>query len=83
MEKLLAFLRDLERNNNREWFNDNKERYGEVLKIWYDFCEELLTSSLFFAIRWRTMIISELRRIIGWFWVAQAKKCISLHHVRT
>ena len=22
------------------------------------------------------MIISELRRIIGWFWVAQAKKCI-------
>ena len=35
-----------------------------------------LTSSLLFAIRWRTMIISELRRIIGWFWVAQAKKCI-------
>ena len=42
MEKLLAFLRDLERNNNREWFNDNKERYGVVLKIWYDFCEELI-----------------------------------------
>ena len=35
-----------------------------------------LTSSLLFAIRWRTMIISELRRIIGCFWVAQAKKCI-------
>ena len=35
-----------------------------------------LTSSLLFAIRWRTMIISELRRIIGWFWVTQAKKCI-------
>ena len=35
-----------------------------------------LTSSLLIAIRWRTMIISELRRIIGWFWVAQAKKCI-------
>ena len=33
-----------------------------------------LTSSLLFAIRWRTMIISELRRIIGWFWVAQAFK---------
>ena len=36
----------------------------------------LLTSSLLFAIRWRTMIISELRRIIGCFWVVQAKKCI-------
>ena len=36
----------------------------------------VLTSSLLFAIRWRTMIISELRRIIGRFWVAQAKKCI-------
>ena len=35
-----------------------------------------LTSSLLLAIRWRRMIISELRRIIGWFWVAQAKKCI-------
>lgn len=45
MEKLLAFLRDLERNNHREWFNDNKERYGEVLKIWYDFCEELIAEA--------------------------------------
>ena len=35
-----------------------------------------LTSSLLFAIRWRTKIINELRRIIGWFWVAQTKKCI-------
>ena len=33
----------------------------------------VLTLSLLLAIRWRTMIISELRRIIGWFWVAQAK----------
>ena len=35
-----------------------------------------LTLSLLLAFRWRTMIISELRRIIGWFWVAQANKCI-------
>ena len=40
---------------------------------WY---HHFLTSSLLFAIRCRTMIISELCRIIGWFWVAQAKKCI-------
>ena len=37
---------------------------------------DYLTLSLLLAIRWRTMIISELRRIIGWFWVAQTKKCI-------
>ena len=36
----------------------------------------VLTSSLLFAIRCQTMIISELHRIIGWFWVTQAKKCI-------
>ena len=36
----------------------------------------LLTSSLLFAIRCQTMIISELHGIIGWFWVTQAKKCI-------
>ena len=38
---------------------------------------QILTLSLLLAIRWRTkVIISELRRIIGRFWVAQAKKCI-------
>ena len=43
----------------------------------------LLTSSLLLVIRWCAMIISELYRIIGWLWVVQAKKCVSLHHVRT
>ena len=29
--KLFAFLRDLRKNNNREWFESHKERYiGEV-----------------------------------------------------
>ncbi len=27
------------------------------------------------------MKINELRKMTGWFWVAQAKKCIPLHHV--
>jgi len=27
--ELFAFLRQLKRNNNREWFNKNKERYIE------------------------------------------------------
>lgn len=27
-----AFLRELKRNNNREWFNANKDRYEESVK---------------------------------------------------
>lgn len=30
MQEILDFLRELEKNNNREWFNTNKERYQEV-----------------------------------------------------
>ena len=36
--------------------------------------DSFLTSSLLFAIRWSTMIIIGLRRMIGRFWVAQAFK---------
>lgn len=43
MKEVLSFLRDLERNNNREWFNANKDRYIKVQKIWNAFCEELIT----------------------------------------
>lgn len=32
MKEILNFLRDLEKNNNRVWFNTNKERYQKVLK---------------------------------------------------
>ena len=42
MKEILEFLRDLENNNNREWFNSNKERYQKVLKTWYAFCESLI-----------------------------------------
>ena len=60
--------------------NISLSSYWEWESVWYgkriDGSVDFLTSSLLFAIRWRTMIISELRRIIGWFWVAQAKKCI-------
>ena len=27
MDKVLQFLQELSENNNREWFNDNRERY--------------------------------------------------------
>ncbi len=29
MKKILQFLEDLSRNNNKEWFNDNRTRYEE------------------------------------------------------
>ena len=43
MQEISDLLRELEKYNNREWFNTNKERYQEVLKKWYAFCEELIT----------------------------------------
>ena len=43
MKEILDFLRDLDSNNHREWFNANKDRYQEVLKKWYAFCESLIT----------------------------------------
>lgn len=43
MKEILNFLRDLEKNNNRIWFNTNKERYQKVLKKWNAFCESLIT----------------------------------------
>ncbi len=30
---LFAFLEDLKKNNNRQWFNDNKERYRESVVV--------------------------------------------------
>lgn len=42
MEEVLAFLRELALNNNREWFNANKARYLRVQGIWNDFCQELI-----------------------------------------
>jgi len=32
MDKILSFLKDLERNNNKEWFDNNRPRYEEAKK---------------------------------------------------
>lgn len=42
MEEILQFLRDLEQNNNRDWFNANKQRYQHAQQLWNAFCEELI-----------------------------------------
>lgn len=43
MESVITFLRSLARNNNREWFKDNKKSYQESLEIFRAFAAQLLT----------------------------------------
>lgn len=43
MKKIIDFLRDLQDNNTKEWFNANKDRYLEVQEKWNNFCLELIS----------------------------------------
>ena len=48
MLTVFNFIQDLTENNNRDWFNANKERYQESLEIFRGFAGELLAGiSLF------------------------------------
>ncbi|WP_209390225.1 DUF2461 domain-containing protein [Chryseobacterium sp. RR2-3-20] len=40
--KILNFIKKLEKNNNREWFNDNKTLYTEALSDFQDFIQNLI-----------------------------------------
>jgi uncharacterized protein (TIGR02453 family) len=40
---VFSFLEELKENNNREWFNENKERYQEQHGLVVQFADELLT----------------------------------------
>jgi uncharacterized protein (TIGR02453 family) len=42
MKKILGFINELTENNNRDWFNANKNLYQEALEIFRGFAEELL-----------------------------------------
>ena len=42
MEPVLAFLRDLKKKNNREWFQRQTERYQETKEVFTAFVEDLL-----------------------------------------
>ena len=42
MKSILPFLRELERSNNREWFNANKNKYLEAKAEFDDFIESLI-----------------------------------------
>jgi len=43
MQKVINFLTELYENNNREWFNDNKATYKEVVEICDNLTEKLIT----------------------------------------
>lgn len=42
MKQVFSFLSDLERNNNREWFTENKGRYQEALEIFRELASSLI-----------------------------------------
>jgi uncharacterized protein (TIGR02453 family) len=43
MQKILTFLEALSRNNNRDWFNDNKKLYQEALESFRELVGIVLT----------------------------------------
>lgn len=42
MKEIYSFLTGLSRNNNREWFNANKDKYLEIRKRFEEFAEKLI-----------------------------------------
>ena len=42
MENILSFLSDLKANNNRDWFNANKERYLRVKALHIEFLDKVI-----------------------------------------
>ncbi len=43
MKNILSFLEDLARNNNRDWFNENKKAYQDALDTFREFIGIILT----------------------------------------
>ena len=42
MKEIINFLQEVDRNNNREWFAENKEWYKKVQAKWNKFALELI-----------------------------------------
>ncbi len=45
MNEIYNFLKELKKNNNREWFNANKERYLKVKATVDAFTQQLLNAT--------------------------------------
>ena len=43
MKQIFAFLSDLQRNNTREWFNENKDRYQEALEQFRELASDMIS----------------------------------------
>ena len=43
-KEILSFLKELKKNNNRDWFNDNKPRFKEIQGEAKEFYEEIKSS---------------------------------------
>lgn len=44
-KKIIDFLKELSKNNNREWFAENKHRYEEARQLFYDFIVSIVCIS--------------------------------------
>ena len=42
MKRVIAFLRELKQNNNREWFNEHKDNYRHAQGIFNEFVGQLI-----------------------------------------
>src|SRR5574344_204710 len=42
MKEIIAFLKDLSNNNNKEWFNANKDRYISVQAKFNEIVEQII-----------------------------------------
>jgi len=43
MKQIFVFLSDLQRNNTREWFNENKDRYQEALGQFRELASDMIS----------------------------------------
>lgn len=41
-EQIIEFLTELRSHNNREWFQDNKNRYDALRKVFIDEVQDLI-----------------------------------------
>ncbi|MDR1343861.1 MAG: DUF2461 domain-containing protein [Tannerellaceae bacterium] len=48
VSQILKFLKELERNNNREWFQANKERYDFLHKGYVDIVQQMINNIALF-----------------------------------
>lgn len=61
MKDIFDFLKELKENNNKEWFDKNRDRYQSAKKIFEEFSE---------------LLISEVNKIDKSVGLPEAKKCI-------